>query len=391
MEDEEMTIVYAHCFSGASGDMFLGAIIDAGVDPEALREELAKVPIDGYRLSFSPVRRRGLAGTKCTVEVTEDQPERDYQDIVAIIDNSTLPGEDKAKIKAIFKNLGEAEAKAHGRSLDHIHFHEVGAVDSIVDVVGAVVGLRLLGAQTLEASPLHVGSGFVHCQHGTIPVPAPATVELLKGIPIYSRGIEGELVTPTGAAILATLAGRFGPYPQMKVAKVGYGAGSRELEIPNLLRLVVGAKVQGEGDWVRILEANIDDMNPELYEHVIDELLAKGALDVYLTPVIMKKSRPGVLLTVISPLHLEEALRDCIFAQTTTIGLRVGEMERHKLVRELREVETPYGRVLLKAARGFGQTNWAPEYASCRELATKTGVPLKEIYRVALAHCTDAP
>lgn len=386
-----MTLVYAHCFSGASGDMFLGALVDAGVDPGALQEELAKVPIDGYRLSFSPVRRRGLAGTKCSVEILKDQPERNYQDIVDIIENSTLPGEDKAKIKAIFKNLGEAEAKAHGRGLDHIHFHEVGAVDSIVDVAGTVAGLRLLGAKTLEASPLHVGSGFVVCQHGTIPVPAPAAMELLKGLPIYSRGVEGELITPTGAAILSTLSSRFGPYPEMKVDKVGYGAGTKDLEIPNLLRLVVGSRVQGEGDWVRIIEANIDDMNPELYEHVMDELFAQGALDVYLAPVIMKKSRPGVVLTVISPLHLEETLRDCIFAQTTTIGLRVGEVQRHKLVRELMEVETPYGPVLLKAARGFGQANWAPEYASCRELAAKTGVPLKEIYRAALAHCRQAP
>ncbi len=386
-----MTLVYAHCFSGASGDMFLGALVDAGVDPGALQEELAKVPIDGYCLSFSPVRRRGLAGTKCSVEILQDQPERNYQDIVDIIENSTLPGEDKAKIKAIFKNLGEAEAKAHGRGLDHIHFHEVGAVDSIVDVAGTVAGLRLLGAKTLEASPLHVGSGFVVCQHGTIPVPAPAAMELLKGLPIYSRGVEGELITPTGAAILSTLSSRFGPYPEMKVDKVGYGAGTKDLEIPNLLRLVVGSRVQGEGDWVRIIEANIDDMNPELYEHVMDELFAQGALDVYLAPVIMKKSRPGVVLTVISPLHLEETLRDCIFAQTTTIGLRVGEVQRHKLVRELMEVETPYGPVLLKAARGFGQANWAPEYASCRELAAKTGLPLKEIYRAALAHCRQAP
>ena len=386
-----MTLVYAHCFSGASGDMFLGALVDAGVDPGALQEELAKVPIDGYCLSFSPVRRRGLAGTKCSVEILQDQPERNYQDIVDIIENSTLPGEDKAKIKAIFKNLGEAEAKAHGRGLDHIHFHEVGAVDSIVDVAGTVAGLRLLGAKTLEASPLHVGSGFVVCQHGTIPVPAPATMELLKGLPIYSRGVEGELITPTGAAILSTLSSRFGPYPEMKVDKVGYGAGTKDLEIPNLLRLVVGSRVQGEGDWVRIIEANIDDMNPELYEHVMDELFAQGALDVYLAPVIMKKSRPGVVLTVISPLHLEETLRDCIFAQTTTIGLRVGEVQRHKLVRELMEVETPYGPVLLKAALGFGQANWAPEYASCRELAAKTGLPLKEIYRAALAHCCQAP
>jgi uncharacterized protein (TIGR00299 family) protein len=391
MEGEKMTLVYAHCFSGASGDMFLGALVDAGVDPGALQEELAKVPIDGYRLSFSPVRRRGLAGTKCSVEILKDQPERNYQDIVDIIENSTLPGEDKAKIKAIFKNLGEAEAKAHGRGLDHIHFHEVGAVDSIVDVAGTVAGLRLLGAKTLEASPLHVGSGFVVCQHGTIPVPAPAAMELLKGLPIYSRGVEGELITPTGAAILSTLSSRFGPYPEMKVDKVGYGAGTKDLEIPNLLRLVVGSRVQGEGDWVRIIEANIDDMNPELYEHVMDELFAQGALDVYLAPVIMKKSRPGVVLTVISPLHLEETLRDCIFAQTTTIGLRVGEVQRHKLVRELMEVETPYGPVLLKAARGFGQANWAPEYASCRELAAKTGLPLKEIYRAALAHCRQAP
>jgi uncharacterized protein (TIGR00299 family) protein len=244
-----MRIAYFHCYSGISGDMTLGALVDAGVDPEELKVELGKIPLEGYEISFVSEKRNGLAGTRCQVEVGEDHPHRHLDDILEIIEASSLPSEDRERITKVFGFLAEGEARVHGESSHHVHFHEVGAVDSIVDIAGAVIGLRLLGIEALYCSPLHLGSGFVRCQHGTIPVPAPATLELLKGIPVYSTGIQGELVTPTGAALVGALADGFGPYPAMEIEGVGYGVGKAELPIPNLLRVVVGRQKKTPGIW----------------------------------------------------------------------------------------------------------------------------------------------
>jgi hypothetical protein len=384
-----MRIAYFDCFSGISGNMILGALVDAGLDVERLTAELAHLPISGYALRTEEVRRRGLRGTYVEVEVSEKGVERHLHQIEEIIDGSDLPKAVKSRSQAIFRRLAEAEARVHGMPIDHVHFHEVGAMDAIVDVVGAAVGLWLLGIKRVYASPVHVGCGTVTCAHGTLPVPAPATQELLRGVPIYGRDVEAELVTPTGAAILTTLVEEFGGAPPMQVRQVGYGAGSRDLPLPNLLRVSIGEtteEVEGyEEDVVTVIETNIDDMNPQLFEHVMDRLFDAGALDVFLTPIQMKGSRPGVQLTV---LLTEERVADALgvlFAETTTIGVRTYPMRRWKLGRERIVVETRYGPIGAKVARrGAAVMNVAPEYRECQRAAEERGVPLKEVYQAAL-------
>ncbi len=389
-----MKIAYFDCFSGISGDMILGALVDAGLEMERLKAELARLPLSGYTLSAQTVRRRGLRGTHVEVEVSEKGVERHLHEIEEIIEGSDLPGDVKSRGLAIFQRLAEAEAHVHGIPVERVHFHEVGAMDAIVDVVGAVIGLWLLGIERVYASPVHVGRGTVECAHGTLPVPAPATQELLRGVPIYGRDVDAELVTPTGAAILTTLAEEFGAAPPMQVERVGYGAGSRDLPLPNLLRVSIGTKTEEaegyEEDVVAVIETNIDDMNPQLYEHVMEQLFDAGALDVFLTQIQMKHNRPGVQLSVlVAEEHIREAL-DVLFAETTTIGVRSQQMRRWKLRREQVSAETRYGRVSVKVARrGEAVLNVKPEYQDCRRIAEKCSVPLKEVYQAALTAARD--
>jgi hypothetical protein len=389
-------IAYIDCFSGISGNMVLGALLDAGLEIHQLRTELAHLPISGYTVEAEPVRRRGLRGTHVTVNVTEQAVERHLADVEAIIQDSDLPESVKTPSRATFQRLAEAEAAVHGLPVEKIHFHEVGAVDAIVDVVGAAIGLSLLGIDRIYASPVHVGCGTVTCAHGTLPVPAPATMELLRDVPIYGRDVEAELVTPTGAAILTTLAKGFGAAPPMRVNHVGYGAGTRELPIPNLLRLSIGepiaksethpGKSSGyEQDVVTLIEANVDDMNPQWYEHGVDRLFNAGALDVFLTPIQMKRNRPGVKLSVLVEQADQSAVLDVLFAETTTIGVRTCRMERWKLSRQKVVVDTPYGRIGVKVARRGGKLlNIAPEHRECRRVAEERGVPLKEVHQAAM-------
>jgi len=384
-----MKIAYFDCFSGISGDMILGALVDAGLEMERLRAELARLPISGYTLGAQAVRRRGLRGTHVEVQVSEEGVERHLEEIEAIIRNGDLPDTVKARSLAIFRRLAQAEARVHGISVGDVHFHEVGAVDAIVDVVGAVVGLWMLGVERVYASPVHVGRGTLECTHGTLPVPAPATLELLRDVPTYGRDIEAELVTPTGAAILTTLAEGFGAAPPMRVERVGYGAGSRDLPLPNLLRLSIGATTDGVGgyeeDVVTVVETNIDDMNPQWYEHVMARLFDAGALDVFLTPIQMKRGRPGVQLSVILADERVPDVLEVLFSETTTIGVRTCSMRRWKLGRERIVVETRYGPIGVKVARrGEAVVNVAPEYRECRRIAGERGVPLKEVYQEAL-------
>jgi uncharacterized protein (TIGR00299 family) protein len=384
-----MKIAYFDCFSGVSGNMVLGALVDAGLEVERLRAELARLPISGYTLSAETVRRRGLRGTYVEVEVSEQGVERHLHQIEELIQSSDLPGKVQDLSLAVFRRLAEAEARVHGISVEQVHFHEVGAVDAIVDVVGAAVGLWLLEVERVYASPVHVGRGTVMCAHGTLPVPAPATQELLRGVPIYGRDVEAELVTPTGAAILTTLVGEFGSAPPMQVAQVGYGAGSRDLPIPNLLRVSIGAtseEVEGyEEDVVTLIETNIDDMNPQFYGHVMGRLFDAGALDVFLTPIQMKGGRPGVQLSVLVSEGRVAGALEVLFAETTTIGVRTCAMRRWKLGRERVVVETRYGPVGVKVARrGQAVVNVAPEYRECQRIAEEQGVPLKEVYQSAL-------
>jgi len=390
MKGREMKIAYFDCFSGVSGNMVLGALVDAGLEVERLEAELARLSVPGYTLEVQAVRRRGLRGTHVEVQVSEVGVERHLADVEAIIQESDLPEVVKERSLAIFHRLARAEAKVHGIPVEAVHFHEVGAVDAIVDVVGSVVGLWLLGVEQVYASPVHVGRGTVECAHGTLPVPAPATLELLQGVPLYGRDVDAELVTPTGAAILTTLAEGFGAAPPMQVERVGYGAGSRDLPLPNLLRVSIGttsAVADGyEEDAVTVIEANVDDMNPEWYEYAMERLFDAGALDVFLTPIQMKHGRPG---TQVSVLVAEERVPDALsvlFAETTTIGVRFHTVRRWKLRRESAVVETPYGPVGVKIARrGDAVLNVAPEYRDCRRVAEERGVPLKEVYQAAVA------
>lgn len=384
-------------YSGISGNMVLGALVDLGLDPVALGEKLAALGLEGeFELEVNGVNRSGITGTHVQVVLSDSEGQhahRHFSEIKDIIESSALPPMVKKKAVDIFRNLALAEASVHGVEMEEIHFHEVGAVDAIVDIVGSVLGLEMLGIDKIYASSLHTGTGFVDCEHGRIPVPAPATVELLAGVPVYSRGIEAELVTPTGAAIISTLAEDFGPRPQMKIEKTGYGAGSRELEIPNFLRVHLGQVevAGGGGDRVSMVECNIDDMQPEIYEYVMERLFAAGALDVFLTPLQMKKNRPGIKLSVlVENVRLDEIV-DIILTETTTLGVRIFEdLKRVCLQREIDEVSTPWGDVRIKlACKGEEVVNVAPEYEDCRDIARGEGLPLKEVYERVKEMCKD--
>lgn len=382
-----MRIAYFDCFSGICGQMILGALIDAGVDRQELESELGRLKISGYKIGVERTTRGQISATRVSVDVTEPVPHRRLSDILGIIDRSDLEDEVKGLSKKIFRDLAAVEARIHNRDIEEIHFHEVGGLDCIIDVTGALIGLKKLGVEAVYSSRIPVGSGFVKCQHGVLPVPAPATVELLKGIPIYSNGIEAELTTPTGAAILKNISRGFGDIPVMRVERVGYGAGERELAIPNLLRVYIGETAAGgyQEEGVILVETNIDDMNPELVSYVFELLLEKGALDVFLTPIFMKKNRPGVILSVLTtPEKLDEIL-SILFTETTTLGVRIHRLEKKKLARETVVVKTKFGEIRVKIGRSGGQIqNVSPEYEDCKERAVKYGVPLKGVYEEAI-------
>jgi hypothetical protein len=388
-----MTLAYFDCFSGISGDMTLGALVDAGVPVEHLRAELAKLDLPGWSLVPEKVLRSGLAATKVDVLLgTQEQPARRLADIRAIINGSVLAPAVKAKSLAVFSRLAGAEAAVHGTTPEAVHFHEVGAVDAIIDIVGAVIGLEHLGVDEIIASPVNVGSGSVHTAHGRLPVPAPATAELLKGIPLYSSSIAFELATPTGAAIISTLASSFGPIPLMRFSRVACGAGNRDLPgQPNVLRIFIGdSPAAYDEDRAVLIETNIDDLNPQIYGHLVDRLLQAGALDASIAPLIMKKGRPGVLLSVLSAKEHADALLEIVFRETTSIGVRVQEVVRKKLSRVLQDVRTPYGVVRVKVGRRGGEVlTVTPEYEDCRRIALERGVPLRTVMQEAVRAAQD--
>ena len=386
-----MRIAYFDCSAGAGGDMILGSLVDAGLSIDVLRSELATLPLDHFQIQVRAVTKRGICGSQVVVEI--DQPHhkdhhRHLDDICQIIERSSLNCRVKEQSISIFKRLAEAEAKVHQTSVERIHFHEVGAMDAIIDVVGSVAGLAALGIEGIWCSPLHVGSGTVECAHGTLPVPAPATAELVKGRPVYATGVKGELLTPTGAAILTTLASDFGPMPPMTVGHIGYGAGMSDPPIPNLLRVMIGeyseACARYDYDRVAIVETNIDDMNPQIYEYLFEKMLAMGALDVFLVPIHMKKNRPATLLTVICSLDRVEEFAGFLLRETTTIGLRWRIDNRIKAARSFTQVQTELGPITFKLAEAEGCiVNAAPEYDDCKRLALQTGVPLKDVMELA--------
>jgi pyridinium-3,5-bisthiocarboxylic acid mononucleotide nickel chelatase len=381
-------VVYFDCASGASGDMLLGAVVDLGLPVEELRAELARLPLSGYTLETSRVSRSGLAATK--LDVVTGAPEtkhRHLRHIVEILDGSTLAADVKQKATSLFQRLAEAESAVHGTSPEKVHFHEVGAVDSIVDIVGGVIALRWLGASRFVSSPLNVGTGTVTMSHGTFPVPPPATAKLVAGVPVYGAG-EGELLTPTGALLVTSHATEYGPLPPLRIDKTGHGAGSRDTKgRPNVLRLVVGEDAQASGsERVLVLETEVDDTAPQLLGPLLDGLIKAGALDAYFTPVQMKKGRPGVLVTVIAPPDKREAIEELLFRETTTLGVRRQEWERTALERETATVDTAYGSVRVKIGRRAGVVyNAWPEFEDCQRLAAEKGVAVKEVLAAALS------
>ncbi len=434
-----MKIAYFDCIAGASGDMILGALVDAGLPLETLRERLDALHLPDFELRARRVAKNAFAATKVDVIVADDVPERRLVDIEAIVMDSDLAPAIKERAVAIFRRMGEAEANIHGTTLDEVHLHELGGVDTIVDVVGALVGLDELGIEHIVVSPIPLGRGFIRGAHGQIPLPAPATVALLKGAPIAGSPLEMETVTPTGAALLTSLASSFGPIPPMTLQALGYGAGLRDLPIPNVIRVLIGESTPAlkpqaphhhphphkhdhehphdhEHDHehphhhdhehdrehstapqspstvyrlpstvhLSVLETNIDDLNPEIYEYVMGKLFKAGALDVYLAPIQMKKNRPATLLSVLCRPDDVPTMTAILFTETTTLGIREQTVTRHALPRVTEHVDTPYGPVHVKVAElPDGTTKRAPEYEDCRRLAEEHGVPLREVYRAA--------
>jgi len=381
-----MRIAYFDCFSGASGDMILGSMIDAGLSPHRLREELNKLQYPAIRLRVKKVLKGGISATQVIVEGRDaTRSHRNLREILRIVDRSHLESEVKKKSKEIFQRIASVEAKIHRKPKEEIHFHEIGGLDSVVDIVGAVWGLRHMGIDKIYVSKINVGTGFVKCEHGILPVPAPATLALMKGKPIYSSGVERELLTPTGAALLTSLGSEFGKMPPMKVERIGYGAGKDDLPHPNLLRLIIGTRAADSGkEMVTVIETNIDDMNPQFYDYLIEKLLGMEAQEVFLTPILMKKSRPATLLTVICPSEKLSSIIELLLNETTTLGLRWREEERSCADREMLILNTRYGKVRFKLARWGGKVvNFSPEYEDCKRLAIKKRIPLKEVFEEA--------
>jgi uncharacterized protein (TIGR00299 family) protein len=379
-----MEIAYLDCFSGISGDMLLGALLDAGLPFQELTEGLGTLPLEGYRVDAKREARNHLYGTRVLVTLdTQESPPRNLEAIRNIIRGSELSLWVQDQSIAIFEHLARVEGGLHGLPPEHVHFHEVGAVDSIVDIVGCVFGVERLGIQKLFASPLPLGSGFVETQHGRLPVPAPATLSLLQGVPICNAGVPNEMVTPTGAALAVGLACTFGPMPPMVVRRIGYGAGSRIIpDRPNLLRILLGEdQYQEDGDVVALLETNLDDVSPEWLGYIMERLFDAGALDVVLIPVHMKKNRPGVQVQVMADPHRADALMEILFVESGTLGIRHRYSERKVLQRALVEVESPWGTMTVKKIhRRDGSVAFHPEYEACCRAARNSGRPLREVF-----------
>jgi len=379
-----MKILYYDCFSGISGDMNLGAMIDLAVDKNYLVSELEKLNLHGWELDIEKDQRHGISGTKVTVKQTHhEHVHRHLSDIEKIINNSKLDEKTKNLSRKIFLKVAEAEALVHGVSLDKVHFHEVGAIDSIVDTVGAAICFNSLDVDAVFVGPVELGGGFINCSHGKLPVPAPATAEIIKGLEITRGGTVFEATTPTGAAIITTLGTHFNNLPTFRINKTAYGVGQKDDPgIPNMLRVFLGESEGNQsGHDALLLQCNIDDMNPEFYDHISEKLFKSGAADVYLSNIIMKKGRPGNVLNVICEKGNEDILKEIIFIESTSVGLRTFPFRKETLVRKLEIINTPYGSVSLKRSFYHGrEVSCKPEYSDCKRIAEEKGLPVKEVY-----------
>jgi hypothetical protein len=382
-----MRILYFDCVAGASGDMILAALLAAGLDEQAFRRRLAGLRLPGFDLRVERVQKNGIGAIHVEVLVDDDVPERHLRDLVAVVRAADLPAHVIEKSVAILRRIGEVEANIHAApDAEQVHLHELGGLDTLVDVVGAVSGIDMLDVDRVVCSPIPLARGFARSAHGRIPVPAPATIALLQNAPVVGIDVEGENLTPTGAALLTSLASSFGPIPAMTLRSSGYGAGRKEWAIPNVLRVLVGEAV-ATGPMVEslaVLETNIDDLNPETYDYVMARLFAAGALDVFLTPIQMKKNRPATLLSALCRPASVDALSEILFAETSTLGIRRHDVTRACLPREIRTVDTPYGPIRVKVATWGDRSKAAPEYEDCRRAAEAHGVPLREVYLAAL-------
>lgn len=384
-----MKVLYYDCFSGISGDMNLGAMIDLGVSSSFLEEELDKLHLEGWKILTVKEQRHGIHGTKVTVKLTDQrQHSRHLSDIEKIINESKLDSKTKELSLKIFRKVGDAESRVHNIPVEKVHFHEVGAVDSIIDIVGAAICFNALSVEQVCVSTVELGSGFVKCEHGTLPVPAPATAEILKGIPVSTGSIGFEATTPTGAAIVATLGQNYGPVKNMIIEKTGYGVGQKDdPDVPNLLRVFLGETGEKEkGHDALLIECNIDDMIPEFFEYISEKLFEAGASDVYITNIIMKKGRPGSLLKIICEPGKEDIIKDIIFNESTTVGLRTIPFRKDTLERKFELVKTIYGDVKVKRSFHNGrQVSVKPEYEECKRIAREKGLPVKEVYNNIMA------
>jgi uncharacterized protein (TIGR00299 family) protein len=382
-----MKIAYFDLIGGASGDMIMAAMLDAGLPEQELRQGLAALHLADYELSIRRLVKNGFSATQVAVNVAKDVPERHLRDLKALLQKSDLPESICSQASAIFERLAEVEAGIHGTSPEQVHLHELGGVDTIVDVCGALLGLESLGIERLVVSQVPLGRGFVQGAHGQIPLPAPATVQLLQGVPVRGRDVDAELVTPTAAVLLTQLAESFGPIPSMRLVASGYGAGHRDLPFPNILRLLLGESAEGTEsslEALATLETNIDDLNPEIYDYLISRLLENGALDVTLSPVQMKKNRPATQVWVLCRPADTERLMGILFAETSTLGVRKSMVERYALERQTIRVQTMYGEVRVKLTRwNKGQLRAAPEYEDCRRIAAEQNIPLHQVYQAA--------
>ena len=382
------------CFAGISGDMVLGACVDLGVSVQWLQEQIQQLPLDEADLVVESVTRHGISAKKIQVITNEASQPRNHRDIQNLIQAAALSDRVKTTAADIFNRIAQAEAQIHDCQPDEVHFHEVGAVDSIVDIVGAAVCLEALQIESASCSALPLGSGFVDCAHGRLPVPAPATLELLKGLPVYGGESDGELVTPTGAGIVAAVATEFGTTPSMTIERIGYGSGSRDFaDRPNLLRVLLGRRSQltsGMHDDIMVVETNIDDMNPELYGYLMEKLFQEGAVDVCLIPATMKKNRPGIKLEVLCPPEKMDAVAACVLTETSTIGVRYRMAQRTILQRSMAAVKTTFGDIPVKCTLApDGVKRYSPEYEACRTVAERTGTPLTRVYAAVSAAVQD--
>ena len=384
-------VIYFDCFSGISGDMILGAFVSLGVALKEIQKGLKHLNVKGYKVNLRQVKRNGFVGTKVNVVLNQTSQKshraRSFNDIKILIEKSDLPQIVKSNSIEIFRRIGKVEAKVHGTTINKIHFHEVGAIDSIIDIVGGTLGMNLLNADFIVSSPINTGEGMVKCKHGTLPIPAPATLELLKGIPCFSRGIKKELTTPTGAAFIGHFSEKFGSLPNMRVLSTGYGAGTMEIkEIPNLLRVVLGEiKETSQNRSMKMIETNIDDMNPEFYDHVTDQLFKAGAVDVFFAPVNMKKNRPGTLLSIIAPDEYFDSVVRIVLEETSTFGVRYYDIDRIVLPRKQKMIKTSFGKVRVKIG-SFNESTLtiSPEYEDCKKIALRKEIPIKMVYEEAI-------